>query len=51
MDKFYDVLKQRIADHQPNFGNGGSAIRGLQRMQAAGRDRSNIGFLLATEIK
>ena len=26
MDKFYDVLKQHIADHQPNFGNGNSVL-------------------------
>ena len=26
MNKFYDVLKQHIADHQPNFGNGGSVL-------------------------
>ena len=26
MYKFYDVLKQHIANHQPNFGNGDSAL-------------------------
>lgn len=26
MDKFYDVLKQHIADHKPNFGSGDSVL-------------------------
>ena len=26
MDKFYDVLKQHIAAHQPNLGNGNSVL-------------------------
>lgn len=26
MDKFYDVLKQHIADHQPNLGSGDSVL-------------------------
>ena len=26
MDNFYDLLKQHIADHQPNFGNGDSVL-------------------------
>lgn len=26
MEHFYDVLKKCIADHQPNFGDGGSVL-------------------------
>ena len=34
MDKFYDVLKQRIADHQSNFGYGGLCLLCYTRLTA-----------------